>query len=266
MKRARAEEGDLPEAAVAGEMGVEADGAAQTPQPGLDDATPRERQLLGDLVLARDALEKMKQVLSSRIRYDTSTTLSSKSDDIRRLEKENQQLRRALAVARNQHEQTQRWTARLETVLQSEGLPLEQAQRVAARAREPPALTLTVEEGEVAGERETVKGVRVRPPVVVRLGGSDARGGSFAVLARACVGRTAVEGALGGTVLVPVDAASMTATFADLVFTATSSGSGGGLPFELVFACAERGVLLEPAVQAQHPVSFVVVTRKNKST
>jgi hypothetical protein len=99
---------------------------------------------------------------------------------------------------------------------------------------------------------------------VVKLSGSDASGQHFAVVARVCVGSTIVENALGGTAVVAVDTASMTATFADLAFNVTSSSAGGGLPFELVFACAERGVLLEPAVQVKYPVSFVVVTRKKK--
>ncbi len=228
--------------------------------------TPREQQLLADLVLARDALEKMKQVLSSRIRYDTSTTLSSKSDEVKRLEKENGRLRQALAVARNQHDQTQRWMARFEAVLVSEGMPAEQAKRVAARAKEPPSLRLTLEECEEAGEREAVKGVRVRPAPIVKLGGSDAVGDGFAIMARASVGSNEIEGALGGDVLVSVDPRSMTATFPNLVFNVTSAGGGGGLPMELSFVCAERGIVLEPKVHVTHPVSFLVVTRKKRPT
>ncbi len=78
-----------------------------------------EKQLLADLVLARDALDKMKQLLSSRIRHDAAAGEQARlRAESEALHAENRRLRKALAAARNREAQTRRVLARLERVLQ----------------------------------------------------------------------------------------------------------------------------------------------------
>jgi hypothetical protein len=96
-----------------------------TPETVAGPQTAMEKQLLADLVLARDALEKMKQVLSSRIRYDSSSSNSKKLEkEVEELQRENATLRRVLASARNREAQAERFASRLEGCFYSYGMML----------------------------------------------------------------------------------------------------------------------------------------------
>ncbi len=52
--------------------------------------------------------------------------------------------------------------------------------------------------------------------------------------------------------------------FENLTFKQTSNSASSGLPFDLVFVVAERGIL-EPLVAVRYPVSFLCVANKKKS-
>jgi hypothetical protein len=99
------------------------------------------------------------------------------------------------------------------------------------------------------------------------LSGPDARGDAFSVVCRASIGGRVVENVLGGDVMMRVEFAEGdrgVAVFENLTFKETSKQATSGLPIELVFVCAERGIL-HPSVSVKYPTPFLSVAKKSKT-
>jgi hypothetical protein len=236
---------------------------------GSEAATEREKALLADLIIARDALEKMKGVLSQRLRYEAQQHSSQSSrgaggsgDDSRQLVRDNKKLSHGLRQARNKLEQRDAMLERLQGLLVAEGLDADVAKRIAGQMRAPLDVRLTI----VNAPAEVVevgvkKGAALRPAITLRVDGSDAATTKeLIVRVRAVQGSHRVDGALSGETSVALDVTTGLVTFSSLCFTKTSQQCNG-LPVSLVFELLHHGVSMDPSVIVRDPRDYHVTAR-----
>lgn len=248
--------------------------------------TAREEALLEDLIIARDALDKMKGLLSQRIRYEqqlhssqtptpTPTPPAASMAETAALQKENRALRKALRQTRGELERHRSALGRLEFMLAAEGVPLDKARAISSRAAAPPDLRLVwlgsggggKPPGEDSslrpGEEKVQSKKSLRPAPTVRLEGRDAdlMAKDLSVRVRAMQADRVVDDVLSGDLVVPVDPATSICIFSRLSFVKTSLQCND-LPFTLMFSLVLRGVALEPPVQLRSLVEYLVTSHK----
>ena len=241
----------------------------QQEQEGVDDeaATEREKTLLQDLIIARDALEKMKGVLSQRLRYEAQQHSSQGSrgvsgEDSRQMVRDNKKLTRALRQTCNKLERSDTMLDRLEGMLLEEGLDQEAANRIAGQMRAVPDVQLTI----VNAPNEVVeigvkKGAVLKPAITLRVDGKDASSlKDLAVQARAVQGSQRVDAGLSGESIVALDITTGLVSFSSLCFAKTSQQCHS-LPIGLHFELLHHGVSMEPPVVARDPRDYHVTTR-----
>lgn len=253
---------------------------AKVDEDGVEiEMSDREKKLLADLVLARDALQAMKDMVSRGVRYDAaSASRAVLEEEVSMLKRENDRLRISLAELRMMLERREKGLSRLEKALLEEGCALEMARRVTTRVLAPPSLTLRIVEEEgskkkreenttssTAGSsvRSLVAKTRLKPPICIVLEGELADSDPpFQVRAMARVGPIAADGALAGEVQMTVDKKSNQVVFSKLCFVHLSSAYDG-LPFVLSFVLCQYGVPLNPPVEVMWG-EVEVVSRKRK--
>lgn len=179
--------------------------------PTTTDWEHKAKQALADLVVARDALAKLKSMLSSRIRMD------SFGEKLHRAQQEGEELRRQLAArdarvdalgAELAARDLALRPARVVAVLQSAGVGAEVAAAASALLLGPPRVALLFPDDERehdAAERRVYAHARVRPAPVVRVVGADAvHVDSPCVRVVALLGGVDAPELVSGTLLVPV--------------------------------------------------------------
>lgn len=186
----------------------------------------RERQLLDDLIVARDALEQAKQLLAHRLRHDASVSA------LTRMQEQQQQQRTLNMQLRASCRRLQHQLSKLPAALAAAGLDTARAHAVIAALEAP--LDIRLECESVASvELRVAPRKRLRPAPKVVLRGTDAAAGAtgkFWVLARLEGDKYAES--LTGETLVPIAANGM-AEFRELKIGGLPAGTRLQMRFEL---------------------------------